>query len=605
MKLKNVSLRYKLLVALTVIPIVGLSLFLALAVSIFEKDKIAYIFDSSLSVSKTRATRVSSEISSVVSISQAIVLSYRGDTKDLSETGQYYFEKEPKLHAFEVHAFDPEGGVYQSTVTLRKGDAAITEDFQSRLVAEARGRNLVVRRDPSGARVWLAARFGDVSDPRHVIALALFDAAELSQVFGDKGAYMSFLMTKSDAEPLFASWEPTVWQPSVIWGELAKSKIPEGIAELKSPKGEAYLASFVDTGVADLVVVSMVNRKAALQAIDILLKKSFLFFIAVMSATAILAVLASRGLTSSLVFLSSATRKVAEGDFEFRVEVSGKDEIGQLASSFNTMAEEVARLMKETAAKARMEAELATASAVQETLFPEPNAELGGIHISGHYMPASECGGDWWYYFENGDKTYIWVGDVTGHGAPAALLTSAARAVASVIQFGPESTPSASLGILNRAICETSKGKMMMTFFLACIDRKTGIMTYANASHEPPLLLHHTMEEPSRDDFIPLNAVNNPRLGEQPGAEFKEASVQLKEGDQVVFYTDGVVDVKNPEAKQWGERRFIKALSAEMAGGTLTSQALTGVVQRIESFRGETPLDDDVTLVLCSYRGAA
>ncbi|MES2856425.1 MAG: sigma factor sigB regulation protein rsbU, partial [Bdellovibrionota bacterium] len=89
MKLKNVSLRYKLLFALTVIPVIGLSLFLALAVSIFEKDKIAYIFDSSLSVSKTRATRVSSEISSVVSISQAIVLSYRADTKDLSETGQY------------------------------------------------------------------------------------------------------------------------------------------------------------------------------------------------------------------------------------------------------------------------------------------------------------------------------------------------------------------------------------------------------------------------------------------------------------------------------------------------------------------------------------
>jgi sigma-B regulation protein RsbU (phosphoserine phosphatase) len=58
MKLRNVSLRYKLLVALTVIPLIGLSLFLTLAVSIFEKDKIAYIFDSSLSVSKTRATRV-------------------------------------------------------------------------------------------------------------------------------------------------------------------------------------------------------------------------------------------------------------------------------------------------------------------------------------------------------------------------------------------------------------------------------------------------------------------------------------------------------------------------------------------------------------------
>jgi sigma-B regulation protein RsbU (phosphoserine phosphatase) len=611
MKIKGLSLRYKLLFALTVIPLVGLALFLMLAVSIFQKDKIAYIFDSSLSVSKTRAARVSSEISSVLSLAQAVVLSYRADTKNLAETGQYYFEKEAKFEAFQLYAMNSETGQYERTVNLVKStgkeELADKEKILDDLVLEARTKGSVVSKVRSGSKMWLAARFGEATDPKHVVAVILFEASDLEAVFGDRGPYNTFLARKDNAQAIFTSTmeiEPN-WGPTAVWGSLSKNKTPEGIAELESPTGKKYLVSFVETGVANLVVVSLVDRQAALHAIDFLIKKSLLFFLAVISATAIIAVLAARGLTGALRHLSSATKKVAEGDFGVRVDIKTGGEIGQLALSFNTMAEEVSRLMLETAEKARMESELATAKTVQETLFPESNAEIGPIHITGHYMPASECGGDWWYYFENENKVYIWIGDATGHGAPAALLTSAARAVASVIDFGPAKSVSESLGILNRAICETSKGKMMMTFFLASIDKSTGLMTYSNASHEAPLLLKSGVTEPSRDDFIPLNDINNPRLGEQPGYQFKEASIQLTLGDRIVFYTDGVVDVKSPDDKTWGERRFLKTLSSVLPNSFENKAALDQVVTQLETFRSSTALDDDVTLILCSYGKAA
>jgi sigma-B regulation protein RsbU (phosphoserine phosphatase) len=323
----------------------------------------------------------------------------------------------------------------------------------------------------------------------------------------------------------------------------------------------------------------------------------------------ILAVFAARRMTLALSRLSFATTKISQGDFNVRVEVSG-GEIGVLAESFNTMASEVSRLMLETAEKARMESELATARAVQETLFPESAANLGSVEIAGHYAPASECGGDWWHYCENGDKVYIWVGDATGHGVPAALLTSAARAVTSVITLGPPRPVSECLSILNHAICETSKGKMMMTFFLACIDKRTGEMNYANASHEPPMILHKMSEEPTRNDFTPLNEINNPRLGEQPDIGFRETKVWLEPGDCVVFYTDGLTDVKNKESKAWGERRFLKALASEIhakvhkgdaSSNDSLKMALNGVVADVESFREQTQLDDDVTLILCRF----
>lgn len=608
MRLKSISLRYKLLAALTLIPMVGLSLFLLLAVNIFEKDKIAYIFDSSLSVSKTRAARVNSEVQSVTSLAQAVVLSYRADTKNLAETGRYYFEREAKFEAFEIHVMNAQTGTYERTVELAKDavkDAVQKEDsFKSELVTQARGSGLVIRKDPSGLHVWLAARFGESTDPQHVIALTLFDATELAQVFGDRGPYLTYLLQKKTGEPVFASVENEAWGPKQVWGELSKNKIPEGIGEIKNPENKAYLASFVDTGVADLVVVSMVDRQAALKAIDLLIRKSLLFFLAVISATAIIAVIAARGLTSTLTKLAVATRQIAEGDFGVRVDEKAGGEIGALAKGFNSMAGEISRLMIETAEKARMEGELATAKTVQETLFPEPHATMGSVSISGHYTPASECGGDWWYYNETETKVTIWIGDATGHGAPAALLTSAARAVASVISYEDRSVGDA-LGVLNRAICDTSKGKMMMTFFLACIDKNTGEMTYANASHEPPMIVHASSDEPSRGDFLALNDINNPRLGEQQDRIFKESKVQLVTGDRIVFYTDGVIDVKSPDAKVFGERRFLKSLSSEMTAHSSTTDALGSFVEKLESFRSSTPLDDDVTLILCRYDEAA
>ncbi len=609
----GISLRYKILAALTILPVVGISLFLALAVNIFEKDKIAYVFDSSLSVSKTKAARVSAEVNSLISITNSVVLSYKANTKELAESGIYFFQRELKFLAFQLHAFDPVSKQYTRTIDLQKDAVKSMMEVEQQniqeMLATARDKSIVInlsKADPT--KILFGARFGAVEDPQHVIAVAMFDEEELANAFNENSPYKSFL-TRNSGEALFSAKfddpRDAGWRAPQIWKILAEKKVPEGIGELQSPSGQPYLASFAGVGVGDLVIISLVNKHSALQAVNILMRKSLLFFIAVISATLFISVLASRSLTQALSTLVHFTQKVAEGDFNVHADVKSRDEIGQLATSFNVMAIEVSRLMGETADKARMESELATAKTVQETLFPESNSTLGEVEISGHYTPASECGGDWWYYFENGDYVYLWIADATGHGAPAALLTSAARAVASVIQGGPSRSPAQSLGIMNRAIWDCSKGGMMMTFFLACINKKTGLMIYSNASHEAPLLLKKSDQAPGRDDFIPLIDCNNPRLGEQMSLPFKEAKIQLDPGDRLVFYTDGVLDVKNLEKKAWGERRFLKALSASMHENTETAPALKQIMSSLWEYREATPLDDDVTLIFCRYKGAA
>src|SRR5690606_22171795 len=126
----------------------------------------------------------------------------------------------------------------------------------------------------------------------------------------------------------------------------------------------------------------------------------------------------------------------------------------------------------------------------------------------------------------------------------------------------PFITPGKALEILNKAIHETAKSRILMTFFLAAIDQKTGEMIYANASHESPYIVRARKDgKPiSKKDLEPLVEANGPRLGDKRSSVYKESKTQLLKGDTIVFYTDGIIDVKNPAGKVWGERGFIKSI---------------------------------------------
>jgi phosphoserine phosphatase RsbU/P len=595
--------------ALMIIPIMGLTLFLQMAKNIFEKDKVAYVYDASLAVSKTTAARVNSEIASKISVAQAIVLNYRADSKNLAESGTYFFDREAKFEAFQIFAWNPSSSSYDRNVDIAKptGKRLLEgrQNLVDALVTELKKKPIVLHSiEGSNDRMLLGARFGAIDDPRHVMAVAVFDASDLANVFRANSNQLLYLSMKDNGRVILGGYNsPETFDPVDIWSGLAKKGTPEGIEELAVGSKTRYLASFSDVGAADLVVISMVDRAAATAAVRILLKKAGLFSILIIAATMLIAVLVSRGLTFALARLSDAAQRISAGDFAVRVDMKSGGEIGQLSSSFNSMAGEISRLMQETAEKARMASELETARTVQETLFPESVKTIGPFEIAGHYSPASECGGDWWFYFENGEKLYVMIGDATGHGASAALLTSAARAVVSVLTSGPALPVGQCMSILNRAIHDTSKGRILMTFFIACIDRKTGEVTYSNASHEPPFLLHKMDHEPDRKSFEPVIDNINPRLGENPLQMYNEGQLQLIAGDTLIFYTDGVIDLKNREEKELGERKFLKILGSGLHHGANLAQSLSSVVRDFEEFRSEQPLIDDVTMILFRYSG--
>jgi sigma-B regulation protein RsbU (phosphoserine phosphatase) len=604
---KGLSIRYKLLVLLSVLPLISLGFYLVIAIQVFEKDKTAYVFDTSSLAAKSLASQVYSDLQSLKYVVRPIIQGYSFEEKDFVRASKDIFKADKSLEYIAIYQQN-KNGVFVGAASLKK------ETLSSRLpketsekiggivhVAQANEIAIDFLPEPNNEVVFASAIKGPDGATR-AIAVALVKEQSFVGALRKPGLYKNYLVNAKGEVLLRAANAETV--QFADWEFFSSGSLEQVASATKttfSPAGEEVILTFHEVGLSNLRIVSYIEKSLAMSATELLVYKSALFFVVIISLGIIVSIFASGSLTSALASLAEATKQVAKGNFEINVKVKAKDEVGQLAGSFNTMAAEVSRLMLESIEKTRMEKELETAKTVQETLFPLANAQIGPMKISGFYEPASECGGDWWHYCEIGENIYFWIGDATGHGAPAALITSAAKSAATVIENLGEVSPAKALQFLNRAIYSTSKGQMMMTFFLAAINKATGKLTYSNASHDPPYLLVDVEGVVKKKDIQLLNEVNSPRLGEKPDTVFKEASLQLQKNSILTMYTDGVFDVENDSGQAWGERRFVKSLTKALSEEAQPQATVDKLVKEMKDFRQDTHLKDDVTLILTRF----
>jgi sigma-B regulation protein RsbU (phosphoserine phosphatase) len=595
---REFSIKYKLLILLAALPVVTLAVYLLLAVRLFESDKIAYVYDSSAAVSRALAQRTDIELESFIHSLRPVLKGFQPTTQQFSSAAALFFNAEPQLKA--VYVFRKNSlGDSASPARLEKSNFKLEPSVWSVLVKKACAEGVWFEAGKTDREI-IDGRFYIATCEDRIPVVAVGEAPDFRKSFEQSSVYTLSLMNSSGAEliapPHSAPLEISQW---VFLPELMKSKLREHTAEVNNGAGTA-IVSVTRVGFGNLLVVSLIPKSTALSAVNVLLWKSFLALIALLSLAIMISVFASHRLTSSLIELTEASEKVGEGKFDIRVKVRSNDEVGSLATRFNQMAGEVSRLMTENIQKARMEKELETAKLVQETLFPLPNAKIKSIELSGFYEPASECGGDWWHYSEIGGKIFLWIGDVTGHGAPAALITSAAKSATTLIEGMPEMKVSQVMGLLNQAVYQTSGGRLNMTFFLAAFDPATRVLSYCNASHEPPFWIRKTGATWSKKDFLLLDETNNPRLGENAVHRFQQSECKLAPGDRLLFYTDGVVDLMSQNQEAWGERNFLKAIMAGLNESEPTKNCVATIQKMASHYRDGASLHDDVTFFMCN-----
>lgn len=607
MKRRGLSIKYKILLLLTLVPLITLALYLFLAIRVFENDKLAYVFESGSAISRSLSQQATADLNSILINATPIIQEYLLQ-REFGKVTRSVLDSEGKLDWVAVFSNSAEG-VYTVSAVAEKIEGMGQRDLQSFgnleplfIQMQTQNQSRLIRIPFKDDRVLIMERISDESGTQDSrIFLLMSRLPDLATAFRAPGAAEVFLINEQGlvlfgpggSEATYLSQK----MPMDFLETSKQQKLNAGTEEIQSADGKDLLASFARTSFGDLTVVSLMDKSEALRAVDVLLMRSLVFFVMIISVSTIVSLFASGSLTSALTDLFGATQQVAEGDFTIRVKARSNDEIGSLADSFNAMAGEVSRLMGETAEKARMESELKTAQTVQETLFPATVAELAGMSIAGHYEPASECGGDWWHYSQVDEKILLWLGDATGHGAPAALITSAAKSAATIIER-LDVDPAHAMQLLNRAIYDVSKGQIMMTFFLASFDSKTKKLTYANASSEAPYLIKKQEGVLKKKDLVPMNDVNSPRLGQARDTIYEQTTIDLEPGDRILFYTDGIPDIENPEKVSWGEREFVKAIIETNKEYPPVRESVAGLVELFSAYRQNSPLKDDITFFM-------
>jgi serine phosphatase RsbU (regulator of sigma subunit)/ketosteroid isomerase-like protein len=246
------------------------------------------------------------------------------------------------------------------------------------------------------------------------------------------------------------------------------------------------------------------------------------------------------------------------------------------------------RLEQERLERERVEQELQVARSIQHASLPKEVPQLEGWQISPFYKPAREVGGDFYdFHLLSEGRLGVVVGDATGKGIPAALVMSttcgmlqlAARALDS-------SSPGEVLSQVNETLFARIPPNMFVTCFYAILDPNSGRFTYANAGHDLPYLWHGGEAEELRARGMPL--------GLMPGMSYEEKEIVLEPTDNVLLYSDGLVEAHDPKGEMVGFPR-LRALVAEQGeDGSLGDLCL----EKLYSFVGEGwEQEDDITLL--------
>jgi phosphoserine phosphatase RsbU/P len=303
--------------------------------------------------------------------------------------------------------------------------------------------------------------------------------------------------------------------------------------------------------------------------------------------------------------LSRQAHRIADGDLGTRVAVRGRDEIGQLGTSFNFMADRLGALLAETANRASLEKEMSLARDIQASMNPPRELqEIGPFRVVGTCDPAATCGGDWWMVRPlPRDRLLVIVGDVTGHGIPSAMVAATACGAAwSLSLVDGDHNAEAVLRAIDGAIRGVGAQKLLMTCFAAIIDPHLGTVEYSNAGHNFPYVVPAANGGARRE--LAVLALRGSPLGNRPGDFVLGSGVRkLAAGDVLVFFTDGIVERIDDGGERFGDRRLRVRLAETGVGahGQGLAALRDGILVDVTAFgRGAAP-DDDMTIVLVQH----
>ncbi len=247
----------------------------------------------------------------------------------------------------------------------------------------------------------------------------------------------------------------------------------------------------------------------------------------------------------------------------------------------------------ETLEKRKIEQEIGVAASIQKDLFPSSLPELKGIEMAAHSLAARQVGGDYYDAIPVGapgpeGPCLICVADISGKGIPASLLMSNIQATLRAL-LNEEVSVVDLVSRTSELLHATTPASKYATALILRLDPLSGEARYVNAGHNDGILIRASGE-------VEKWKSTGPPVGLLPGLPFGEANVELRPGDLLAVCSDGVVEAQDAEEEEFEEERFLEVLleNRELP----VSEILEKVFQAIDSFVGDAPQHDDITLFL-------
>jgi serine phosphatase RsbU (regulator of sigma subunit) len=304
----------------------------------------------------------------------------------------------------------------------------------------------------------------------------------------------------------------------------------------------------------------------------------------------------SRRIASVIDTLSHAAQKVGLGDFLVTVPVAEQDQLGLLATSFNTMTTHLRDLREQEKQRIVLERDITLAHEVQQHLYPRSAPVLDGAEVCGITAPARIVSGDLYDFFPFDDNTVgLLCADVSGKGMSAALMMAHLQAVAHGRMLAledPSSRPSPSVfaAMLNRDLYGRFGDNRYATMFYGEYESSTRSLRYINAGNCPPIMISSTGEVTVlRDGDLPI--------GLFPETTYQELNITLSRGSAIVVYSDGLIDALNSRGEEFGEERLVNCCSM-LPRGASSESICTRLSRYIAEWSAGTEQFDDTTILV-------
>lgn len=304
-------------------------------------------------------------------------------------------------------------------------------------------------------------------------------------------------------------------------------------------------------------------------------------------------------LSDPLKQLAYTARQMAKGRFDIKLaSTHSSREIQELYTSFRYMQKSIIdyieRLTITTAEKEQMNSEMRVAQRIQHSFLPKRTKLPPNIELFGELRQSRKVGGDLYDYFVKDHRLYFAIGDVSGKGIPAALYMSSITKLFRYVANDKHST-AAICDIINQHSCDDGEDDIYITMFLGILDMNTEVVTFTNAGHPYPLIVHDSGEVTILDKYpdVPIGVLEDHR--------YSEHVFTLTPNSSILLYTDGITDSENKNSEFYGKENLMNCLQS--VSEKTPEHLIRAILADIQRHTAGSRQSDDLTVLSILYKG--